>query len=273
METRVVESLIAAFTPAFFERVRGCGLDTERPVFIFGLARSGTTLTEHILAAHSQVYGAGELSLGRKDFLALGTQQSVFAALPNLGADDFRRQAQSHLDQLATMNRSAARVVDKMPDNYFQVGLLAAFFPRAKFIHCRRDLRDVAVSCWFTNFRDLHWANALEDIVARFRNYRRLMEHWQKVLPVPILEVHYEETVADLPGTARRLVEWCGLDWEPACLAFHEIKRPVFTASVVQVRQPVHTKSVGRWRNYEKNLAPLFTALTPLLHGNGILQP
>ena len=270
-EARLVENLIDTFTPAFFNRVRSFGLDTERPVFIVGLARSGTTLTEQILAAHSQVHGAGELILGRKDFLALGTQptdESVFAAFPGLGAEAFRRQAQWHLDQLASMNSKAVRVVDKMPDNYFHLGLLAVLFPRAKFIHCRRDLRDVAVSCWFTNFRDLHWANDPEDIAAHFQNYQRLMDHWRKVLPIPVLEVQYEETVADLPGAARRLVEWCGLEWEPACLAFHEAKKPVYTASVVQVRQPVYTKSVGRWRHYEKGLSPLFTALAPLLPGN-----
>ena len=155
-----------------------------------------------------------------------------------------------------------------MPDNYLYLGLLAALFPRAKFIHCRRDLRDVAVSCWMTHFRHLRWANDPEHIAARFREYQRLMEHWRAVLPVSVLEVHYEETVADLPGAARRLVEWCGLDWEPACLAFHEGKRPVRTASVVQVRQPVYTRSVARWRNYERDLGALFAALTPLLAGD-----
>ena len=152
------------------------------------------------------------------------------------------------------MNRTAERVVDKMPENYLYLGLLATLFPRAKFIHCRRDLRDVAVSCWMTHFRQNRWTNDPEHIVARFREYQRLMEHWRAVLPVSVLEVDYEETVADLPGVARRLVEWCGLDWEPACLAFHKGTRPVRTASVIQVRQPVYTRSVGRWRNYERDL-------------------
>jgi tetratricopeptide (TPR) repeat protein len=265
---RFVENLIGAFTPAFFERMRGFGVETERPVFIIGLPRSGTTLTEQILAAHSRVYGGGELTLGGKDFLVLGkkpTDESVFATLPGLSGEAFHRVAQRHLDQLAAMNNTAARVVDKMPDNYFHLGMLAALFPRAKFIHCRRNLRDVALSCWFTNFRDYHWANDPEHIAARFREYQRLVEHWQRVLPVPVLELHYEETVADLPRAARTLLEWCGLDWEPACLAFHEGKNPVRTASVAQVRQPVHTKSVARWRHYERDLGSLFTALTPVL--------
>jgi tetratricopeptide (TPR) repeat protein len=265
---RLIEILMAAFTPAFFERVRGFGLETERPVFIVGLPRSGTTLTEQILAAHSQVHGAGELLLGCNDFLQLvaqPTEQNILTALAGLQRETVRTLAQRHLDQLGTLNRTAARVVDKMPENYLYLGLLAALFPRAKFIHCRRDLRDVAVSCWMTNFSYYHWANDAEHIAARFREYQRLMEHWRMALPVQLLEINYEETVADLPGVARRLVEWCGLDWEPACLTFHEGIRPVRTASVTQVRQPIYTRSVGRWRNYERELGPLFAALAPLL--------
>ncbi len=265
---RFVENLIAAFTPSFFERMRGFGLETERPVFIVGLPRSGTTLTEQILAAHSQVFGAGELHLASADFRAFGkepTEQSAFAALPGLRRDTVRFQAQRHLDQLSTLNGAAARVVDKMPDNYFYLGLLAVMFPRAKFIHCRRDLRDVAVSCWMTNFLNLRWANDPDHIAARFSEYHRLMRHWRTVLPVSVLEVEYEETVADLPRAARRLAEWCGLDWEPACLAFHESKKPVRNASATQVRQPVHKNSVARWRHYERDLGGLFTCLEPLL--------
>ena len=262
--TRFIDNLMAAFTPAFFERVRGFGLETERPVFIVGLPRSGTTLTEQILAAHSQAFGAGELCLAGDDLLAIGsqpTEQSVFAALPGLQQETVQTLAQRHLDQLRNLNGTAARIVDKLPDNYLNLGLLATLFPRAKFIHCRRDLRDVAVSCWMTSFRYLYWTNDFEHIASRFREYQRLMLHWQAVLPVPLLEINYEETVADLPGVARRLVEWCGLDWEPACLNFYEGMRPVRTASVIQVRQPVYTRSVGRWRNYERELGRLFTAL------------
>ncbi len=265
---RFIDKVIAAFTPAFFERVRGFGLETQRPVFIVGLPRSGTTLTEQILAAHSQVFGAGELDLGRDDFLFLEKQsadRSGFTTLTGLQRETVRMLAQRHLDQLETLNRTAARVVDKMPENYIFLGLLAALFPKAKFIHCRRDLRDVAVSCWMTNLVFCRWANDAEHIVSRFREYQRLMVHWRSALPVSLLEIDYEETVTDLPAVARRLVEWCGLDWEPACLTFHEGMRPVRSASVTQVRQPVYTRSVGRWRNYERELGSLFASLAPLL--------
>jgi hypothetical protein len=148
-----------------------------------------------------------------------------------------------------------------MPDNYLYLGLLAALFPRAKFIHCRRDLRDNAVSCWMTNFRSIRWANDPEHIAARLAEYRRIMDHWQRVLPVSLLAVDYEETVADLESVARRLVDWCGLDWEPGCLAFHEGRRPVRTASFSQVRQPIYQRSVARWRHFEKSLGSLFGQL------------
>jgi tetratricopeptide (TPR) repeat protein len=257
-----VDQVLATFTPAFFERVRGFGVDSERPVFIVGLPRSGTTLTEQILAGHSQVVGAGELSLGRETFAALGGEAEAFAELARPDAATARRLAERHLERLRQLNADKPRVADKMPDNYLYLGLLAALFPRATFVHCRRDLRDVAVSCWMTNFRHVRWANDPDHIASRLSAYRRLMDHWRRVLPVPLLEVVYEETVADLEAAARRLVSWCHLEWEPACLAFHRGRRPVRTASVAQVRQPLYTRSVARWKHYEAALGGLFARLT-----------
>jgi tetratricopeptide (TPR) repeat protein len=263
--TRMVDDLIRAFAPPFFDRVRGFGLDAEVPVFIVGLPRSGTTLTEQILASHSRVHGAGELNFARDSFACVPGVMNPGAGategLRQLGREDARRLAQWHLDRLRGLDAGALRVVDKMPDNYLYLGLLATLFPRAKFIHCRRDLRDVAVSCWMTNFRHIRWASDPEHIAGRFRDYERLMDHWRAVLPVELLEVDYEETVADLPGVARRLVAWCGLEWEPSCLAFHQTARPVRTASVAQVRPPLYTRSVARWKNSEPALGPLFTQL------------
>ena len=169
--------------------------------------------------------------------------------------------AARHDERLRELGGSAVRVVDKMPDNYMYLGLLAILFPNATFIHCRRDLRDVAVSCWINSFRGITWANDTAHIAARFGEYERIMAHWRRSLPAPIHEVDYEETVENLEQVARRLVAACGLDWEPACLDFHLNPRPVRTASVAQVRQPVYKKSVARWRNYEQKLAGLFEAL------------
>jgi tetratricopeptide (TPR) repeat protein len=263
--TWFIDQLIATFTPAFFERVRGFGVESERPIFIVGLPRSGTTLTEQVLASHSQVFGAGELNLARAAFESLAGDAShqtrIFENLACLDADTTQRLAALHLDGLRALNETALRVADKMPDNFMYLGLLATLFPKAKFIHCRRDLRDVAVSCWMTNFQQIRWACDVEHIASRFRDYRRLMEHWQRVLPAQVLEVDYEEMVVDLESVARRLVAWCGLEWEPGCLAFHQGKRPVRTASVVQVRQPIYQRSVARWKNYEPALKDLFAKL------------
>ncbi len=266
---RFVDHLLATFGADFFARTEGAGLTTRRPVFIFGLPRSGTTLIEQVLASHSRVHGAGELRLGRKSFdafhAAVSRPATQFDSFARLDATRIRRLAEQHDRQLQALEGGRAeRVIDKMPDNYMHLGLLAAMFPSAVFIHCRRDLRDVAVSCWMTDFRSLRWANSAEQIAGRFRQYTRLMDHWRAVLPVAIHEVAYEDTVDNLEPVARKLVAACGLEWEPACLDFHHTQRPVRTASVTQVRQPVYKQSAGRWKNYETSLAGLFAELAPL---------
>ncbi len=258
----LVGQMIAACTPDFFERVGGFGLESELPVFVVGLPRSGTTLVEQILASHSQVFGAGEIKLAHENMNALGGESAeAFENLRRLNRETVHGLAARHLERLRELAPAALHIVDKMPENYLLLGLLATLFPRAKFIHCRRDLRDVAVSCWMTNFREVRWASDQQHIALRFHEYQRVMEHWRKVLPAPLLEVDYEETVADLEGVARKLVAWCGLDWEPQCLEFHRSKRPVSTASAVQVRQPVFRTSAGRWKHYEQALAELFARL------------
>jgi tetratricopeptide (TPR) repeat protein len=262
--TRFVDQLIGAFTPAFFDRTRGLGSWSERPIFVVGLPRSGTTLTEQILAGHPRVFGAGELRLAHESFellTAANGKEPAFEALERLDAEQALSVADRHLGRLEELAAGKPHVVDKMPDNYLYLGLLAVLFPKARFIHCKRDPRDTAVSCWMTNFRHIRWASDPEHIAARFREYQRLMRHWRQTLPVQVLEVDYEETVSDLEGVVRRLVAFCGLEWAPACLAFHEGKQPVKTASVAQVRQPIYTRSVARWRHYEQALGALFARL------------
>jgi len=263
---RFVDTLLLAFGPEFFSRAHGAGLDTRRPVFIFGLPRSGTTLVEQVLASHSCVFGAGELRLGRQIFEAIPTilrrSDAPVVCVQDLDRDAIHRLAERHLEGLRVLDgKSAERIVDKMPDNYLYLGLLAALFPKATFIHCRRDLRDVAVSSWMTDFRSIRWANDPEHIASRFRQYRRLMQHWQTVLPVPVHEVVYEQLIDDFETEARRLLTSCGLEWEPACGRFHETARPVRTASVTQVRQPLYRRGLARWKHYEETLSDLFARL------------
>jgi tetratricopeptide (TPR) repeat protein len=263
---QLVDNLLKEFTPEFFRKFCDAGLDTSRPVFVFGLPRSGTTLIEQILASHPRVHGAGELRLARQSLESipklLGRAEFPLPCIPHLDGRTIRQLAHQHLDALEALAPAGAdRIVDKMPDNYMYLGLLAVLFPGAVFIHCRRDLRDVAVSCWLTDFRSIRWASHFDHISSRVRHYRRLMEHWRACLPVPIHEVHYEETVADLEGVARRLIAACRLEWNPACIAFHTTRRPVRTASITQVRQPIYMRSVARWKNYDRELAELFAAL------------
>jgi tetratricopeptide (TPR) repeat protein len=263
-----VDRLINVFTPAFFERVRGFGVASERPVFIVGLPRSGTTLTEQILASHPQVFGAGELDAIKQAFDSLPRlmpgRATPFECLAELDRSAAGLLAANHLAHLDRLNAPALHVVDKMPDNYLYLGLIATLFPRARIIHCRRDLRDIAISCWMTHFRSIRWASHPDHIAARFADYQRLMAHWQRVLPVDVLHVDYEQTVADVESMAHRLVAWCGLNWDASCLAFHQTSRPVRTASVTQVRQPIYRGSLERWRHYETLLGPLLSRMETL---------
>jgi Flp pilus assembly protein TadD len=250
-----VSRVIAAYDAAHFERVRGWGLGSERPVFVVGLPRSGTSLTEQVLASHPRVFGGGELPFLRDsspDGLGCLGDRTPAAA---------RQLAGQYLERLAQLHPSAERVVDKMPDNYLLLGLVATLLPGARIIHVRRDPRDVAVSCWLTYFREVPWSLDPGHIAGRIREHARLMAHWRRVLPVPLLEIDYEELVADTEAAARRLVGWCGLDWDPACLDFHRTRRVVRTASMMQVRTPVYRRSVGRWKNYADHLGPLFALL------------
>jgi tetratricopeptide (TPR) repeat protein len=259
---RLVATMIETFQPGFFTRFAGAGLESRRPVFIFGLPRSGTTLIEQVLASHSQLRGAGELNQGRLNFEAipilLNRTDNPLACLPDLSAQVVRHLAGRHEARLIEIGHGAARVADKMTENYLYLGLLAILFPNATFIHTRRDLRDVAVSCFITSFRGLRWTHDPRHMASRFQQYVRLMDHWRNVLPVPVHVVEYEEAVDDLESVARRLVAACGLEWEPACLEFHRTVRAVDTASLAQVRQPIYTSSVARWKNYEHDLADLF---------------
>jgi tetratricopeptide (TPR) repeat protein len=260
---RFIGALTRAFGPDFFARAAGAGLDTRRPVFVVGLPRSGTTLVEQVLASHPRVHGAGERDLGRRTSgMIPGAPNTVTSPLDwptRLDRATIRRLAAAALDLLGSP--ASDRVIDKTPENALYLGLLVALFPNATVIHCRRDLRDVALSCWMTDFHSQFWANDPGHIAAKFRAHLRVMDHWRAALPATVHEVDYEETVSDLEGVARRLVAALGLDWDPACLEFHRTHRPVRTSSVTQVRQPLYTRSVARWKHYEHHLPELFAAL------------
>ncbi len=262
-----IDQLIAAFTPELLARGRRWGDPDPWPVFIVGLPRSGTTLVEQILASHPQVHGAGELSDVQHIFQGLPKVvgwpfDDPFSALNALGPVTAKVAARWYLERLETLAPpTAARVVNKMPDNIHFLGLIALLWPNARVIVCSRDVRDIAVSCWQTGFATIQWANHPDHIARRLVDFQRILDHWRRSQPLSWLEVRYEELVGDVECQSRRLIQFLGLEWDPACLAFPTTRRPVRTASLTQVHQPIYRHSVGRWRNYERILAPLFQAL------------
>jgi tetratricopeptide (TPR) repeat protein len=263
-QRELIDSLIDVFTPSYMERARTFGIESEVPIFVVGLVRSGTSLVEQILASHPQVHGAGERR--EIDKIATTLDQHVSAepypaAALSLDPGAARSLAYGYLQRLARQAGAASRIVDKMPNNYLHLGLIATLFPRAHIIHCRRDPLDVCASAYFQNFKWMPHAASLHDIAFHHRQYERLMEHWRRALPVPIHEVVYEELVADPPEVSRALVAACGLDWDECCLSFYRTDRVVQTASKLQVRRPIYQGSVGRSKAFRAHLEPLRLAL------------
>ncbi len=269
--SRVIET----FDAALFERTKGMGNPSNQPIFILGMPRSGTTLCEQILASHSRVFGAGELE-GIRDIARLmpralarpGEAVGSFPfAMDRLTGEIVQRFAERYLTQLSQLT-SSERTTDKMPSNYVHVGLIHLLFPHAKIVHCVRNAMDNCLSCFEQTFsHPTSWSWDLEDIGHYYGQYRKLMAHWNRVLPVPMLEFSYEATVDDIETQARRLLDFCGLDWEPACLDFHRTERPVLTASKGQVRRPIYTSSKGKWRMFERELEPLRLAIDKAMAG------
>jgi tetratricopeptide (TPR) repeat protein len=263
---RRIDRLIAVFTPTYFAHLRSLGSESDLPIFIVGMMRSGTTLAEQILASHPQVHGAGELrEIGMASTALpkrLGTVDEYPECMLHLDAATAAVTAEAHLRMLRRRGGDALRVVDKYPLNFLNLGTIATLFPRAKIIHCRRDPLDTCVSCYFQDFFDpFPFKHDLTHFGEYYREYERLMAHWREVLPMPIFELQYEELTADPETISRRLVEYCGLDWDDRCLKFHKTERPVRTASLLQVRKPMYRSAVGRWKRYEQQLQPLIEAL------------
>lgn len=261
-----VDRLIATFTVDFFARREGFGSDSQRPIFIVGMPRSGTTLTEQIIASHPAVAPGGELQTVADLVGGLPERLGSSRRFPECAGDVDRATAgelaSEYLAALEKIDGRARRVTDKMPMNFANLGLMALMFPRAAFIHCRRDPLDTCLSCYFAKFgQSLDFSYSLQNLGAYCGGYFRLMKHWRAVLPVPMLEVDYEETIADQEGVSRRLIAHCGLEWDDRCLAFHKTERAVLTASAWQVRQPIYKSSVKRWQRYEQFLEPLKAAL------------
>jgi hypothetical protein len=258
--------IIETFTPELFEQFKECGDPSEKPVFIIGMPRSGTTLVEQIIASHPQVHGAGELN----DLWRTAEQIASFlppgAQLPE-NIDQVRPEAwgfigNQYVKTITQRSWDALRITDKLPFNYTLTGIIQLMLPNARIIHCRRDPLDTCVSCFMTSFgSDRGFTRDLHMLGGTYRTYQDLMTHWHKVMPGRILDIVYEELVGDTEEQARKLIEHLGLAWDESCLEFYKNKRRVSTSSLAQVRQPVYKTSIERWRRYEKHLAPLINAI------------
>lgn len=264
---RLIASLIETYDKSFVQNAPRADHDSERPVFIVGMPRSGTTLVEQILASHPAVFGAGELQDIPRMVAALPSFLKTDATYPGcvtlLTQEQCNQLAGNYLGHLAELSGDAQRVTDKMPSNFLHLGLIAQLFPRARVIHCVRDAMDTCLSCYFQHLvgSDNAYIYDFQELGSYYRQYQTLMNHWRQVLDLPLLEVRYEDIVADQARLTRELLDFCGLQWDDRCLHFNEIERFAGTASYDQVRQPLHDKSVSRWKHYAAHLGPLEQSL------------
>ncbi len=266
-QTLAVDRLIDAYDDAWTRGIRPAASGSERAIFIVGMPRSGTTLAEQILASHPDVFGAGELPFWRDATLDFRTAASRGQARADMATGDgangdiVSRLGGEYLELLKNLSADAPRVVDKMPANFWCLGLIHEALPEARIIHLQRHPVDTCLSIYFQHFKSaLSYADDLEDLAHFYVEYQRIMSHWRSRLPAQtMLEVPYESLVADPEVWSRKMLQFIGLSWDPRCLDFHQTTRSVMTASKWQVRQKMSRSSIERWRHYEQFIGPLLT--------------
>jgi hypothetical protein len=265
--TRVV------FTSELIRAQQNVGNPSSVPVFIVGMMRSGSTLVEQILASHPQVFGGGELKHFGESVKRIPTTPAGSATFPELvlgmTGQDYRDLGTRYLAEIDRFAPRATHVTDKMLENFLFAGLIHLALPNAPIIHTVRDPVDTCLSCFSKLFAEgQNHTYDLAELGRYYRHYQTLMAHWQCVLPPGrILDVYYEDVVADLERQARRIIAHCGLDWDPRCLTFHQTHRSVLTASTAQVRQPIYSNAVGRWRVHREALEQLLAELNIASNG------
>ncbi|MBF0446755.1 MAG: sulfotransferase [Magnetococcales bacterium] len=269
---RKTDAIIHHFNADFIRQRSGFGHTSQEPVFVLGMPRSGTTLVEQILASHPQVFGAGEL--GQIPALIhrltlweqhIGSGRVFPEYLQDFSQYEAEKLARLLLKDLRTLGQGADRIIDKLPHNFQNIGLIHLLFPKAAIIHLVREPKDIALSNFFTHFRaafhGMGFAYDLTDLALHIADYQRLMAHWHDLFPGKILDVRYEDLVEDLPTAAQRILDFVQLPWNPQVLAFNTLERPVKTASLWQVRQPLYKSSIEKWRRYAPFLGPFEQAL------------
>jgi tetratricopeptide (TPR) repeat protein len=247
---------------------QNAGNPSSVPIFIVGMPRSGSTLVEQILASHPQIFGAGEVAYLDNAIKGIRTKFGGSMPFPevvrSMDGSNFYDLGERYLVQLQQLHPEATHIVNKMPGNFRVAGLIHLALPNAVIIHALRNPVDTCLSCFSKMFASkMSHTYDLSELGRYFRNYQTLMAYWHSVLPADrILDVRYEDVVADIEGQARRIIAHCGLKWDERCLSFHDTDRPIRTASMVQARQPIYTSAIGRWRPFEPFLAPLITELS-----------
>jgi len=254
-----------ALDQAFIDYCRPRRVTDETPILVLGMPRSGTSLIEQILASHPNVHGAGEVEYSRlfaEDVRRLSGKpfpQDICTIAP----DTLRELALTYISRLKINADSASRVVDKLPHNFLRIGLFAALMPNVKIILCERDPLDNCISIYKHNFSADHgYATDLAELGEYYKLYRELISHWLDLLPGNIYRIRYENLVANVESQIRDLLQYCDLPFDPACLSFHETIRTVNTPSALQVREPMHSKSIGSAKRYERRIQPLVDALS-----------
>lgn len=247
--------LKSVYTATLIDSLPRSNIRSELPVFIVGMPRSGTSLLEQILSCHSKVHARGETT----DVRTLTEGIPYYPdGVRNLTQEKLDAMASAYIAHLNELAPSATRITDKLPGNYSFLGIISQLFPGARIINCRRDPRDVCLSNYFIEFDTGHvHSYNLESLALACKGYQDLMTHWKQVLPIPILDVRYEDLIADPRTWVAKVLEFCGLEWEDACLNFHKSDRQVVTASYDQVRKPLYNTSVARWKHYERQLEPV----------------
>lgn len=250
----------------YFGKIEEHGSQSTQPVFIVGMPRSGTSLVEQIIASHSQAFGAGELDFFNnitgfltQDAKLVRERVEFWTTLHNR---ELFNAAAAYLELINSMaGRQYTYVTDKMPYNFLHLGLISVMFPNANIIHCRRDPLDTCLSIYFHYFQGFHnYSFNLTDIAQYYKSYDDLMNHWEKVLPNPLITIHYEDLTRNKEAGIHSIIDFLNLPWEDACLEFYNNKQVVQTRSNIQVRKPIYTSSVNRWENYKKHISPLLEA-------------
>ncbi|OIO70469.1 MAG: hypothetical protein COW19_00125 [Zetaproteobacteria bacterium CG12_big_fil_rev_8_21_14_0_65_55_1124] len=254
------------FDQDFMQQHQDCGNRDQTPIFIVGMPRSGTSLVEQILASHPQVYGAGELLYLKQAILRACGNAPGYNFLKNIETfrqDDFQHLGSAYIEKLRSHSTGATHITDKLPHNFFYLGMIKIILPRARIIHCQREPLDNCLSIYKNYFSDSQrYAYQLDELGEYYHFYQALMEHWHHTLPADsIYDIQYEALVADQETQTKALLKHCALPWDEQCLSFHKTNREVKTASAAQVRQPVHQRSVHLWKRYEKHLQPLIKSL------------